>query len=192
MTYRLFRRQADPAAPVSVSMILALFRIKFYGPGKSLSRLQGADNRRIGNLSFKDIRLSPELSGRMGVRIRDEGNAYRGTKASSSLPDQTRVLSPGPGYEGSVRQNILQVNQNLRPLRKQKNAGSRYARVSALLQAILRAIIFRSSFASRPSMGLPSAERFPIFDSLLFILSASSNAGAITRQWTFLVLSFLR
>lgn len=51
--------------------------------------------------------------------------------------------------------------------------------------------ILKSSFASMPSMGLPSDLRLPIFESVKFIFAAEATSGAMTMQWIFLVFAFL-
>ncbi len=51
--------------------------------------------------------------------------------------------------------------------------------------------IFKSSFASIPSIGLPSALRFPIFDNAKFIFAASAKSCTKIIACIFRVFSFL-
>ena len=51
--------------------------------------------------------------------------------------------------------------------------------------------IFRSSFASRPNIGLPSDLKFPILSSSEFIFAAVLKSGAYIRLCIFLTLLFL-
>ena len=64
-------RETDPAAPVAVKVIFSFFRKKFNG-GRKAGRvflLNGFDDGRVGKLGFKNVGLSSDFGGRVGIGI---------------------------------------------------------------------------------------------------------------------------